>query len=226
VSLAEVAWAKQLGVEFRTGVRVGKDLPMDRLIAEMDQAVQMPGLSNAWTMPIKARTDMLSTGIRTPIGIKVFGTDLAEMERVARDIERVVQLRTTSAYAERTTGGYHRYRVRRARTGPLRNYGDVQEVVATALGGEIITTTVEGDSGRCPLSAGTALRPDNARRAGTVDGGMVPLVARKLVVRGGRRHPHRKCAVICVFVKTGGHQHRRRRHAVRDRVELGRATLT
>ena len=79
-------------------------MTMDKLIAEMDRAVQIPGVSNAWTMPIKARTDMLSTGIRTPIGIKVFGTDLGEMERVAKDIERVVKTvpGTTSAYAERT----------------------------------------------------------------------------------------------------------------------------
>jgi Cu(I)/Ag(I) efflux system membrane protein CusA/SilA len=65
----------------------------DKLIAEMDKALQFPGVANSWTMPIKARTDMLSTGIRTPIGIKVFGKDLAEMERLAREIERVVQAR-------------------------------------------------------------------------------------------------------------------------------------
>ena len=63
----------------------------DSLIAEMDKALQFPGISNAWTMPIKARIDMLSTGIRTPVGIKVFGKDLGEMERLAKDIEAVVK---------------------------------------------------------------------------------------------------------------------------------------
>jgi Cu(I)/Ag(I) efflux system membrane protein CusA/SilA len=63
---------------------------MDKLIAELDKAMQFPGISNAWTMPIKARIDMLSTGIRTPIGIKVFGKDLDELERLAKEIETVV----------------------------------------------------------------------------------------------------------------------------------------
>ena len=120
----------------------------DKLIAEMDQAMQIPGVSNAWTMPIKARTDMLSTGIRTPIGIKVFGTDLAEMERVAKDIERVIKTvpGTTSAYAERITGGYYLDiepdRRELARYGLM--MGDVQQVVSSAIGAETVTTTVEG----------------------------------------------------------------------------------
>ena len=128
--------------EWRPGMTV------DKLIAEMDRAVQMPGISNAWTMPIKARTDMLSTGIRTPIGIKVFGKDLAEMERLAKQIETVVKSvpGTTSAYAERITGGYfldiEPDRMALARYGLA--IGDVQEVVMTALGGEMVTTTVEG----------------------------------------------------------------------------------
>ena len=79
----------------------------DKLIAEMDKALQFPGVSNAWTMPIKARIDMLSTGIRTPIGIKVFGKDLDEMETLAKEIEAVVKKvpGTTCAFAERITGG-------------------------------------------------------------------------------------------------------------------------
>jgi Cu(I)/Ag(I) efflux system membrane protein CusA/SilA len=128
--------------EWRPGMTI------DALIAEMDRALQFPGVANAWTMPIKARIDMLSTGIRTPIGIKVFGTNLAEMERVAKDIERVVKAvpGTTSAFAERITGGYYLDiepdRERLARYGLAG--GDVQEVIATALGGETVTTTVEG----------------------------------------------------------------------------------
>ena len=120
----------------------------DKLIAEMDKAMQFPGVSNAWTMPIRARIDMLATGIRTPIGIKVFGKDLQEMERIARDIEAVVKQvpGTTSAYAERLTGGYYLDiepdRAALARYGLA--IGDLQDVISTALGGEMVTLTVEG----------------------------------------------------------------------------------
>jgi copper/silver efflux system protein len=114
----------------------------------MDRALQFPGVSNAWTMPIRARIDMLSTGIRTPVGVKVFGTDLAEMEKVARQVEAVVRAvpGTTSAYAERVIGGYYLDivpdRVALGRYGLT--VGDVQDVIAMALGGEAVTTTVEG----------------------------------------------------------------------------------
>ena len=128
--------------EWRPGMTI------DKLIAELDQAVQLPGVSNAWTMPIKARIDMLSTGIRTPIGIKVFGKDLGEMEKLAKEIEAVVKTvpGTTSAYAERITGGYYLNiepdRAQLARYGLT--VGEVQDVIGGALGGETITTTVEG----------------------------------------------------------------------------------
>ena len=128
--------------EWRPGMTI------DKLIAELDQAVQLPGVSNAWTMPIKARIDMLSTGIRTPIGIKVFGKDLGEMEKLAKEIEAVVKTvpGTTSAYAERITGGYYLDiepdRMALARYGLA--VGDLLDVVSVALGGEMVTTTVEG----------------------------------------------------------------------------------
>ena len=99
-------------------------------------------------MPIRARIDMLATGIRTPIGIKVFGKDLAEIERVAKEVESVVKKvpGTTSAYAERLTGGYYidiePDRMALARYGLA--VGDLQDVISTALGGEMVTTTVEG----------------------------------------------------------------------------------
>ena len=120
----------------------------DKLIVEMDKALQFPGVSNAWTMPIKARIDMLSTGIRTPIGIKVFGKDLGEMEKLAREIETVVKAvpGTTSAFAERITGGFYLNiepdRAQLARYGLA--VGDLQEIIGQALGGEMVTTTVEG----------------------------------------------------------------------------------
>ncbi len=123
-------------------------LTIDSLKAEMDQALQFPGVSNAWTMPIRARIDMLSTGIRTPVGVKVFGTDLVQMEQSAREIERVLKSvpGTSSAYAERVIGGYYLDIVPDRET--LGRYGlsvgDVQDVIATALGAETVTTTVEG----------------------------------------------------------------------------------
>jgi len=128
--------------QWRSGVTI------DSLKAEMDAALQFPGVSNAWTMPIRARIDMLSTGIRTPVGIKVFGTDLAQMEAVARQIEAVVKKvpGTSSAYAERVIGGYYLDivpdRSSLARYGLM--IGDVQDVIATALGGDSVTTAVEG----------------------------------------------------------------------------------
>jgi copper/silver efflux system protein len=128
--------------EWRSGMTT------DKLIAEMDQALQFPGVANSWTMPIKNRLDMLATGIRTPVGIKVFGKNLDEMERLAKEIEAVVRKvpGTSSAYAERITGGFYLNiepdRIALARYGLT--VGEVQDVIATALGGENVTTTVEG----------------------------------------------------------------------------------
>jgi len=120
----------------------------DRLVTQMDSAVRLPGVTNAWTMPIKARIDMLATGIRTPVGVKVFGPDLATLERVGREIERVVQQvpGTRSAFAERAVSGYYLDididRAAAARYGL--NVGDVQAVIATAIGGMVVTQTIEG----------------------------------------------------------------------------------
>ncbi len=168
----------------------------DKLIAEMDKALQFPGVSNAWTMPIKARIDMLSTGIRTPIGIKVFGKDLNEMESLAREIETVVKEvpGTTSAFAERITGGYYLNiepdRTQLARYGLA--VGDLQDVIGQALGGEMVTTTVEGRerfgvSVRYPRE----LRSDPQQIAQqvlvpTADGAMIPLgqLAKVQVAKG------------------------------------------
>ena len=165
--------------EWRRGMTV------DKLIAEMDQAMQIPGVSNAWTMPIKARIDMLATGIRTPIGIKVFGKDLGEIEKLAREIETVVKAvpGTTSAYAERVTGGYYLDivpdRMALARYGL--SVGDLQDVIGTALGGEMVTTTVEGlERYGVTVRYPRELRQDPAAIATQVlvpimNGGMIPL---------------------------------------------------
>ncbi len=123
-------------------------MTLDKLIQEMDRALQFPGVSNAWTMPIKARIDMLATGIRTPLGIKVIGQDLKVIEQLAREIEGAIKgvPGTASAYAERIIAGYYLEiepdRTQLARYGLM--VGDVQQVIATALGAETVTTTVEG----------------------------------------------------------------------------------
>jgi Cu(I)/Ag(I) efflux system membrane protein CusA/SilA len=125
-----------------------KGMTLDKLTEDMNKALTVPGVSNAWTMPIRARIDMLSTGIRTPVGVKVFGPDLHELERISTEIERAVRTvpGATSVYAERVGGG-HYVEIEPDRDAIAR-YGlsidAVQEVVATALGGEILTTTVEG----------------------------------------------------------------------------------
>ena len=168
----------------------------DKLIAELDKAMQFPGVSNAWTMPIKARTDMLSTGIRTPIGIKVFGKNLDEMEKLAKEIEAVVKAvpGTTSAFAERITGGFYLNiepdRAQLARYGLA--VGDLQDTIGSALGGEAVTTTVEGrERYNVSVRYPRELRADAQQIARevlvpTADGAMVPLgqVARVEIAKG------------------------------------------
>jgi Cu(I)/Ag(I) efflux system membrane protein CusA/SilA len=126
--------------------RVG--MTYERLIAQMDSAVRMPGVTNAWTMPIRGRIDMLATGIRTPVGIKIFGPALGELERIGRQVEKAVQLipGTRSAFAERAVSGYYLdIDIDRAAAGRHGvNVADVQAVIATAIGGMTITQTVEG----------------------------------------------------------------------------------
>ena len=120
----------------------------ERLIAELDSLVRFPGITNAWTMPIQGRIDMLATGIRTPVGVKIFGPDLAELERIGREVERAIQMvpGTRSAFAERAVSGYY-LDVDIDRTAAARygiNIADVQAVISSAIGGMTITRTVEG----------------------------------------------------------------------------------
>ncbi len=118
------------------------------LMAEMDRAIRFPGVANAWTMPIKTRLDMLSTGIKTPVGIKISGPDLGELQRIAEDVEVAMKSLpdTLSAFADRAVGGYFLdFDIRReavARYGLT--VGDVQDVVMSAIGGMNVTETVEG----------------------------------------------------------------------------------
>lgn len=119
-----------------------------KLIHEMDQAVKMPGWTNAWTMPIKGRIDMLTTGIRTPVGIKIFGPDLKEIERIGTQLESILQKvpGTRSVYAERVTGGYFVDFTPKRRE--IARYGlsiqDVEQVIESSIGGMDIGHTVEG----------------------------------------------------------------------------------
>ncbi|RWE54162.1 CusA/CzcA family heavy metal efflux RND transporter [Mesorhizobium sp.] len=157
----------------------------ESLKTEMDAALQFPGVSNAWTMPIRARIDMLSTGIRTPVGVKVYGTDLGEMENVARQIEAVLRAvpGTSSAYAERVIGGYYLDIIPdRAALGRYGlSIGDVQNVISMALGAKAITSTVEGrERYGVAIRYPRALRSDPGAIAREVQialpgGGFVPL---------------------------------------------------
>ena len=128
--------------EWRPGMTV------DKLVSEMSLALEMPGIPIQWSMPIKNRVDMLATGIRTPVGVKVFGKDLKTIEQLAVDIEAVLKMvpGTASAYAERIIGGY--YVDIKIKRDEAARYGlkveDVQQVIMSAIGGENITTTVEG----------------------------------------------------------------------------------
>lgn len=120
----------------------------DELIALMDQAMQIPGNSNAWTMPIKGRIDMLTTGVRTPVGIKIFGSDLMEIQRIGSDIEGSLKnvKGTRSVFSERVGGGFYVDFIPKREA--LARYGlsidDFQSVIMGAIGGDTVSTTVEG----------------------------------------------------------------------------------
>ena len=142
LSMIETVIMLKPKAEWRAG------MTRDKLAAEMSKALEMPGVQNAWTMPVKARVDMLTTGIRTPIGVKVFGKDLKDIAAVAEDLERILKdvPGTQSVYAERELGGFFLdFIPDRAAIG---RYGlklmDVMRVLETAVGGEDVDTTVEG----------------------------------------------------------------------------------
>ena len=159
-------------------------MTMEKLVDELDKAIQYPGLTNAWTMPIKTRIDMLSTGIKTPVGIKIMGEDLQVLNDLGEKVEAVMRdvPGTLSVYAERVTGGnFLDYEIRRdeaARYGLT--VGDVQDIIMTAVGGMNITQTVEGLE-RYPVNLryGSELRdtPEKLRRilVPTPTGAQVPI---------------------------------------------------
>jgi copper/silver efflux system protein len=162
--------------------RVG--MTWEKLVDEMDKKIRLPGVANAWTMPIKNRIDMLSTGIRTPVGIKIFGPDLTKVEEIGRHLEKVVNSvsGTRSVFAERVAGGYYLdFDLKREE---IARYGlkieDIQTIIESAIGGESITTTVEGRE-RYPVSVRYAreLRddPEKLKRIliPTTNGAQVPL---------------------------------------------------
>jgi Cu(I)/Ag(I) efflux system membrane protein CusA/SilA len=136
-------WVQAIGRRFASD-----RISTETLIAEMDQVMQFPGFVNAWTMPIKGRIDMLSTGVRTPVGIKVLGDNLQEIERIGTHLEMILRDvdGTRSVFAERTGGGYFLdFDLKRDK---LARYGltvkDVQMIIMSAVGGEPVTTTIEG----------------------------------------------------------------------------------
>ena len=125
-----------------------RTMSWDELTAEMNSVLKFPGVTNIWTMPIRNRTDMLTTGIRTPVGIKIFGKDLSVIEEIGKQIEAALRdvPGTISVYAERVTGGYYLdFNIRRkeaARYGLT--VGDVEDIIEAAIGGNNVTQTVEG----------------------------------------------------------------------------------
>ena len=130
-------------------------ISQEELISQMNDALKVPGLANAWTMPVKGRTDMLSTGVRTPVGLKISGADVQQIEKIGVEAEALLRSvsGTRSVFAERTDGGYF-LDIEWSR-GELARYGlsmeEVQTVVQNAIGGETVTTVVQGRE-RYPVS--------------------------------------------------------------------------
>jgi Cu(I)/Ag(I) efflux system membrane protein CusA/SilA len=142
-SLWAPEWAKNIFRRFTPD-----HISTDQLVEEMNEALKIPGTSNAWTMPIKGRVDMLTTGVRTPVGIKIYGVDIKQIENIGTEIEAVLPKvpGTRSVFAERTSGGY--FLDFKWNRDELARYGlsidMAQDVVMSAIGGENVTTTVEG----------------------------------------------------------------------------------
>ena len=211
-------------------------MTMEKLVDELNNAIQFPGLTNAWTMPIKTRIDMLSTGIKTPVGIKLMGDDLQVLSNLGARVEAVIREvpGTLSAYSERVTGGnFLDYRIKReeaARYGLT--VGDIQDIIMTAVGGMNVTQTVEGLA-RYPVNMryGSELRdtPEKLRRilVPTPTGTQVPItqVADIRIVKGPpsiKSENARKNAWIYVDIRgiDVGTYVKMAQQAVREKVKL------
>ena len=208
----------------------------DKLITQLDEAIKFPGITNAWTMPIKTRTDMLSTGIKTPIGIKLSGPNLDTLQTLGAEVEAAVRAApfTTSAFAERAVGGnYIDITIDRLKAGQYGlNVSDIQSVIATAMGGMKISTTVEGlQRYSVNLRYGRELR-DNIEALGRVlvaspDGRQIPLgqVASfevnkgPMVIRSEDSRPNAWVFVDMRGTDMGSYLHQAMK-IVRDRVKL------
>ena len=162
-------------------------ISQERLIEEMNEALRLPGLSNAWTMPIKGRIDMLATGIRTPVGLKISGSDLEGIERIGIEAETLLKgvRGARSVFAERTAGGYFLDVAWKRRE--LARYGlsvqEAQDVLAAAVGGESVTTTVEG---RERYSVNVRYLPDFRTDLESLAEVLVPVGAGRVQVPLGR----------------------------------------
>jgi len=208
----------------------------EKLVTELNEAIQFPGLTNAWTMPIKTRVDMLSTGIKTPVGIKLMGPDLQALSNLGEQLEAVIKAvpGTLSVYSERVTGGnFFDYRIKRreaARYGLT--VGDVQDIIMTAIGGMDITMTVEGLE-RYPVNLRypSELRdtPEKLHRIliPTPNGSQIPIsaVADIRIVKGPpaiKSENARKSAWIYIDIRgvDVGTYVKRAQHAVREKVKL------
>ena len=178
VGMAEITVTLKPEAQWRPG------MTWDRLLDEMDAKLRIPGFPNIWWMPIQTRTEMITTGVRSPVGIKVLGTDLKTIERIGVEIEQALATvpGTKSAFAERLNEGYYLdvivNRLEAARYGLM--VGDVQTVITSAIGGETVTTTVEGRE-RYPVNVRykRELRddPDRLKRVliPTPSGAQIPL---------------------------------------------------
>jgi Cu(I)/Ag(I) efflux system membrane protein CusA/SilA len=212
------------------------DMTIEKLVQELDNAIQFPGLTNAWTMPIKTRIDMLSTGIKTPVGIKLMGENLALLSDIGEQVEAVLREvpGTASVYSERVTGGnFLDYRIDReaaARYGLT--VGDVQDIIMSAVGGMNVTQTVEGLE-RYPVNLryGSELRDtlDKLKRilVPTPTGAQVPIVqlADIRIVKGPpsiKSENSRSSAWVFVDIEDVdvGTYVQRAQQAVNERVEL------
>jgi Cu(I)/Ag(I) efflux system membrane protein CusA/SilA len=189
VGMAEITVTLKPEAQWRPG------MTWDRLLDEMDAKLRIPGFPNIWWMPIQTRTEMITTGVRSPVGIKVLGPDLKTIEKIGLEIEQVLANvpGTKSAFAERLNEGYYLDLIvnRREAARYGLTVGDVQAVITTAIGGETVTTTVEGRE-RYPVNVRykRELRddPDRLKRVliPTPSGAQIPLgqIAEMLITQG------------------------------------------